>query len=306
MNDNKLPRQSRPYFLNYSASRKTPILNAFMFERDLPLGIMPYRRRRANDDFKVSLEPPNSDNEKVVIDLLSDLGGRAHDLEDAMTNFIERAVHYLAHHGELFFELLSDESGVKQLATLPPGRIVHVGRRYIQIIPKVDRNKDDPWAIYIPEKKIWHLTLPSELGSPAMHRKMIDGLNELSEPMPKFALEDTSLGSNSGYDFMNHRANIDMAIEQLTLRWGSIPSFNQIKGTSEYYYIFNRLRFSHAQALIREHIVEEFNRLLKRIGIEDSIKVVGLPLAEDILIAIDDLDAGKIGFDKALKLINLD
>jgi len=303
MNNDRLPRLSRPNFPYYLAARKNPVMYAFMFERDLPLGILPYRSR-ANDQFKIELDPYSSDTEEKLITLLEDIGGTGHDVEDVITNFVERITLYFAHYGEVFMELLSDDDGVKQVVTLPPAPIKHFLRRYAQIIPQADRQANDPERIYIPDEKMWHLKLPKELGSPKQHQKMIDNLNKLSEPMPKFALSDTTLGSDLGYDFMTHRTSLDIAVERQTYRWGSIPSLNQIRGTSEYYYMFNRLKFSRAQALIREHTIEELNKLLQQIGFGGTIKIEGLPLAREISNTIPKLSKGEVGFEEVVKLIN--
>ena len=91
---------------------------------------------------------------------------------------------------------------------------------------------------------------------------MLAELDRLSDPMPRFALEGKRLSADVGFDFAAHRHTMDVAGERATRRWGTIPSLQQIKGSTEYYFIARRLQFQHSQALLREHIVHELNGLL--------------------------------------------
>jgi hypothetical protein len=153
---------------------------------------------------------------------------------------------------------------------------------------------------------MWHLTLPKRLGSPRKHRKLIRKLNKLAEPMPKFALQDGDLGNKAKYDFMLHHKRKELAIEYVTKTWGSIPSLQQIKGTTEYYYIVHSLQFSYCQALIREHIIAELNDVLRRLGGKNPVKVEGLPIAKDIQDAINKMQKGEIGFKEAIDATKID
>jgi hypothetical protein len=234
-------------------------------------------------------------------------GYLGHDLSDTIIKFVQDSAQYLGAHGEMFFEIVDGDSNSngniltgKSLELLPMGKVIRIFNRYAQIVPIRDWKRGEPKAIFIPASKIWHLTLPKKLGSPRNHRRLIKRLNYLARPMPDFASKDGKLGNSVQYNFMLDHKRKDVAVEYLTRTWGSIPSLRQIKGTTEYYYIVHSLQFSYSQALIREHIIAELNNVLKRLGMRNTVKVEGLPLAKDILEAIHKMQSGEIGFAEAV------
>jgi hypothetical protein len=128
-------------------------------------------------------------------------------------------------------------------------------------------------------------------------------LNSLSEPMPEFVLADGKMGSSVNYDYSAHRFSKEVAVENATANWGSIRSLSRIKGTTEYYYVLNCLKATRSQAILREHILSELNKLLKRMGVNNQIKIEGLVKPAEISNAIKKLDKGEVGFSEALESI---
>lgn len=57
--------------------------------------------------------------------------------------------------------------------------------------------------------------------------------------------------------------------------------------------------------MLREHIVEEMNRLFVRLGIECELKVTGLPTPYDIMQTNSELLEGKISFGTASDRVRL-
>ncbi len=302
-----MSRISRAYFPSNTGSRSEEGPMAFMFTRDLPLGLMPLRSRRRDTAFTARLTTPNPQLEKQLNRFLQVRGYRGYNLADALTDFMHDTVQYLGAVGEMFFEIVDDDTGGgvlegKSLEQLPQGKVLQFYNKYAQIVPFKDWKRGEPKLIFIPAKNIWHLTLPRQLGSPRSHRALIRKLKKLSEPMPKFAIQDGGLGSSVQYDFMHHRKRKDIAVEYVTRDWGSIPSLRQIKGTTEYYYIVHSLQFSYCQALIREHIIKELNGVLARLDTGNTIEVEGLPSAKEIQQAIFDMQRGEIGFKEAIEV----
>jgi len=268
---------------------------------------MPFRSRRRGAAFNARLAQPNAQLETQIRSFLkvSDHGGHGgHDLEDTLIEFVHQATQYLGTYGEMYFEIVDDDSGGtvltgKSLEILPKGKILHFFGKFIQIVPFKDWG-EGARAIFIPTKNIWHLMLPKKLGPPRRHRSLIRKLNYLSKPVPDFATKDGKMGASAQYDFMLDHDRKEIAVEYLTKKWGSIPSLRQIKGTTEYYYIIHSLQFSYSQALIREHIIVELNSIVARLGTRNTIKVEGLPLAKDIKEAMNKLQKGEIGFEQAI------
>jgi hypothetical protein len=230
-------RLSRAYFPNKGRSEKEPVFYAFMFIRDIHTGIMPYRTG-GKYPFSVSLARKNQSLEKRL-NTFFDMGQyRGWSLDESIWETVETLSHYLSSFGEVYIEIVQDDKkpskdvADKKLAILPRGKIVKLLGYYIQCVPS---------------NRIWHIKLPKKLGSPRKHKKMLKMLNSLSEPMPEFVLEDGRLGSSVYYDFSAHRFSKELAVENATANWGSIRSLSQIKGTTEYYYILNRLKATRSQ-----------------------------------------------------------
>ncbi len=300
-------RLSRAYFSNAPHMAAAMGGNAFMFIRDLPLGIMPSMRRQA--DYSVHLEPPDKNREDWIVELLA-IGDRYHreGLGEAWAAFVEQVTGDIAYDGEAFFEIVSSTDGgvsTTSLVVLPSGEVREQPDAFVQVIPMADRG-DGPAEILIPRANIWHITIPSALGTPESHRKMIANLAALSSPMPDFALNSGNMGADDGFEFEANRHSMDIAIESVTRRWGTIPSLQQIKGTTEYFFIARRLQFAHAQALLREYVLREFNTLLARLDCSSQLVVNGVPTASQLAEALVKLERGEIGFTDAMASAKLD
>lgn len=302
-------RLSRAYFSNAPHKAAAMGGHAFMFIRDLPLGIMPSMRRRTN--YTVRLEPHDDHQEDGIVELLTigDRYRRGGGLGGTWAAFVEQVTGDIAFDGEAFFEIIhsTDDEAVPTttLVVLPSGEVRQRSDAYVQVIPAADQGNGPP-EIAIPRAKIWHLTIPEALGSPQSHRKMLADLAALSSPMPGFALDSGNLGADEGFDFGASRHANDIAIERVTQNWGTIPSLQQIKGTTEYFFIARRVQFAYAQALIREHILQEFNILLTRLNYTSQLVVDNLPTAGQLAETLTKLGQGEIGFTDAMNATKLD
>ncbi len=298
-----MPRLSRAYFPN--VERGNDEFYASIFTRDVHTGIMPFRNG-GKYPFKVSLSRKNKNLEKQLSEFLhiGQFGGWS--LEESLWDAVETLSQYLSTFGDVYLEIVhendKDEAGItgKKLEFLPLGKVFRLNSNYVQIVPLSDWKRGEKKFYLIPSSRIWQIKLPRKLGTPRQHRRMLKQLNALSEPMPNFALKDGTLGSSSKYDFTAHHRNKDIAVEQTTSTWGSIRSLSRIKGTTEYYYIVNRLQSSRSQALLREHLLSEINKLLKRLGVKNSVKTEGLKSSSEISEAIKKLEKGTISFSEAL------
>jgi hypothetical protein len=292
-------RISRAYFPSREGQLSPPGGNAFMFVRDVPLGIMP--SRHDDGDFAVSLDPPDPVVQERVIALLEIGQFSRHGLREALVDFVETLAQDIAFSGECYFEI-ADPHGAEEarrLLILPSGIIRHRGASYMQVVPQADRRAGEPAEIEIPAERIWHVTLPPALGSPEEHRALLRELERLGMPVPGFALEGERFGAEAGFDFATSRRAMDVAVERATRRWGTIPSFQRVKGTTEYYMFARRLQWNHAQALLREHIVAGLDGLLDRLGL-GRLDVRGLPSASEQALTIKRLQRGEISVEDAL------
>lgn len=299
-----MTRVSKGYFPNQKHSDGlSSAYYASLFIRDVHTGIMPYPRRN-NPSIEIKLARANANTESKVKDFLYVGHYSAWSLSDSISDSIENLAHYLASFGDVYLEIVDDDSSDntsgKTLDFIPRSKILRLFNHYIQIAPLSDWKGQKKFYV-IPAEKVWHLKLPRKLGTPRSHRRLLNRLKHLSDPTPKFTFEDGDLGGSAKYEFTTHHDKKELAVEQITAPWGSIPSLRQINHTTEYYYVIHSLRFSYSKALLREHILNEMNALLKKQGIKNSIKISGLSLADDINNSIEKLEKGEVSFDEALE-----
>ena len=303
----KMSRISKAYFPNHRPDDLSSQFYASIFIRDVHTGIMPYKHQR-NSNVVIELCKTN----KKLADRLKEFLYVGHysagwHLSETITDSIEAIAHYVVALGDEYFEIVdttdTHKDGLtdKKLERLPYGKIFKIFNKYIQLVPLSDWKRKEKKFYVIPADRIWHIKLPRKLGSPRSHRKLLKRLAKLSLPMPEFTQKDGDLGQSANYNFVLHHDKKELAVEQLMTKWGSIPSLNQLKHTTEYYYIVHNLQFSHSQALLREHILSEMNVLIKRLGIDNEVVMTGVGTSTDIAEAIKKLDKGEIGFSEALK-----
>ena len=303
MNPKTWPKRHARGHLPHAKSRKNDMQSmSFMFTRDLKQGIMPSRYGRETPDYKVELKNKDKALDKRLTTLLDVSRSPVNNLSEGVSEFIETCTMYMSYWGEVVFEILRDEKSgeAEKFDSLPPKTVKKILWQYIQFIPKQDIADDGKRFIRVPSEHIWRITMPSELGGVRKHRKMIRRLNELSNTTPQFTFEGLDFGSKDGFEFDYHHMSRDIAIEQCTHRFGTIPSFGQLKHTMEYYFIANRLQSALAKALLREHIVKELNALMARLDIDNELVVSGIPTAKDIRVIAEELQQGKVSFADAL------
>jgi hypothetical protein len=296
-------RISRAYFQDTDHPRPELSGKSFLLWRDLQNGMM--RLPGARGHVQVSLRSNDEHLEDWVVGLI-DIGAfERGSLAEAIPAFVEQVANHLGYDGEGFFEIVSGEGDGElpptMLAPLPSGVVRRRGTVFLQVLPAKDRLPGEPEAIRIPTARMWHIRLPSELGTPKQHRATLIALSR-QEPIPGFALQDGQLGAREGYEFAVHRRASDIATERSTRAWGTIPSLQQVAGTTQFYYIARQLQFLRSQALVREHVIAELNKLLVRLGASASIRVEGLPTAAVIAEYIAKLENGETSFTLALKV----
>jgi hypothetical protein len=280
--------------------------NEFIFTRDLPLGVMPISLRGGAERYRAYLEPADERSADLITRLL-DVGHYSpHDLPEAVREFVENATNYIGHQGEVIYEIAHtpesgrDPAGVRLLA-LPPGRVIRTPWAYYQFIPKADRKElGQGWAIRIPRAKVWRVTLPRNLGGARRHRRMLKSLRKWSSPTPSFMLQRNDMGQGAGYDFSAHRKACDIGTQRATRRWGTMPSFFRVEGTTEYFSFARSLAWKRSQAELRDHIVEELSSLLRRLGYSSRLVVEGVTSPDEIGEMMGKLQRGEVTVQEAM------
>ena len=179
-------------------------------------------------------------------------------------------------------------------------RLFHAFGRYIQIIPKADRDLWGKSYVIVPEEDIWDVAMPEVLGGYRGYRAILRRLARFQLLGPLFfQTELTRQGWPAHYDFQRHVREAEFFEAKTTARWGWHRRDYSQSNWTDFYMYYRILRFKWAQAVVREHIVNELNRLFARLRVEAKIVVKGLPTASEILAIQQRMSKGDISFLEA-------
>lgn len=297
---------------HFSQSRvsETGSFYSAIFIRDMSTEVMPFRDG-ATYPFTVSLSSKDKSLEKDLIAFLQSICmyGSAQFLDDVFHDAVEGIAQCLISDGEVYLEITSvdnkSQKGIqhKQLMFLPWDTIIHISRRYLQIVPIKGWEHGKKKYRVIPSDRIWHIKLPDILGTPREHRNTLKRLKSIPASIPNFVLDSGDFGRSVQYDSQVYRHDQIVAVEQITQKWGSILNHDLAEDATEYHDIVENLRAYYSKAVLREHIIAEMQILLIRMGIENHIRVDDLKSSADIAIAIRRLENGEIGFKEALEAV---
>ena len=293
-------RRSIPYFPDALPEPADRDPTAYMFVEDIGLGILP-------NGCEVRLEPAHEAQTIAAIFPTRDELFRER-FSERINDFIEESARSLAERGEFWYELVRPPAGMADptppfvLARLPPGKITPLPWWFIQHVPGPSRARAGRGYIAIPRRDTWHVTLPSELGTPREHRTLVRFLGSSLFP-PELALEAMRPGATTGYDFTVHRQAHQALVAAATRRWGWTGRGIWSEESSQYFMDYRAIRFRRAQVLIRTHIINEVNTLLEREGITARIIVEGLTTTDMIDTMLSRLREGTATTDEALNLL---
>jgi hypothetical protein len=280
--------------------------NEFIFTRDLPTGVMPIRGVKGAENYRAALDPPDDHVAEQIVRLLDVGRFSRRELSEALEEFVETTTRYLGYRGEVIYEIATvidrdTQMAELRLMPLPPGRVIRMPWAYYQVIPKADRKQlGKGWSVGIPRSKLWRVALPRRLGGVRRHRRMLKVLRRRSSPTPDFTLRRMDMGRGIGYDFSAHHKATLIGTERATRRWGTMPSFFRVEGTTEYFSFSRRLDFKRSQAELRDHILKALNSFLPRLDLRHRITVEGLVSPAKIGEMMSRLQAGDVTISEAL------
>lgn len=289
-----------------------------MLREDIHHRVMPIGHRTENwPDYRVTVEPFSEAASECFLTALS-VDERGYDLESVLRNFVWRAVDLILYQGEAFFELVFDADDEPKgflLAPLPPGQVNVFEGTVTQIIPRevqMARGLAQPF-IELPESDVLHFTFPDSLGGKAGITGLTAELEQLGgSVLPQFAEGDFAgmvreFGFNVGEEYRELRF---VALGRATARLGWNGRSLWDEKTTEFYKMYRTLKFSHSMCVLREHTVRCLNsflgaRVMRRVGLEGTLTVTGIPNSKDLEAKLGELLEGKLGFGDSLKYIYL-
>ncbi|SYZ71944.1 hypothetical protein TRIP_C20059 [Candidatus Zixiibacteriota bacterium] len=291
--------------------------NSHMLIEDIHTGIIPFSYDEYKSPNGVSLEPASEEVEQMICNALPSHYGRTDDLRGMVCGFVRYAAHVLAAYGKLDCEIVyyfADQERKKcmafELHHIPHGIVHHV----MGIPFYFDTSGEDVKKLSLFKRvrridpaRLILLDLPSELGSPRRHRRLIGNMARLGQSViPSFALEEMKQDKvEKVFDFMSYRKSYELWIASITMHLGWTARGTYRERSTEYFRLVRHLKMKRQMALLRIHIMARLNEALLKVGqvmgFNNQIRMEGLPTPEKYDELIVKLSKGELPFAEAWK-----
>ena len=274
--------------------------NTHMFREDIHSSIMPISGESNNfPEFNVKLIGQESENKKASL-ILKELAKypNYHNNTKLISDIVQNIAMYLSFNGWMTYEILYDNEKKKiRFSRFSTERLYKIYKWYIQVPPS-DIGDKKKFNI-LQKDNIWAIEIPSKLGGKKDFQQIINKLDKFDSLMPKFFQKDMS----QQYNHKEYRELNFIFNTKITLNWGWSLRDLDTDNKTEFYSFYQKLQFRWALAILREHIVKELNKLLKRLDINSKIIISGIPTPNEILEFKEEFLKGKQTFDDLLKFI---
>lgn len=272
-------------------------LDVNMFTEDVHLAIMPIGGRTYKQkDFAVEFQgkEPDCERAKGIVGELGEFD--RYDPTGMACDAVENIARYLAWEGQAVFEIIEHKDKI-YVNGFTPKNLFKLFNWYLQIIPPGDWDLWKRKFSFVNKGKVWKVEVPHELGGVRGYKKILKKLRRYNRLGPGFYRRDLERGILQGdFDLLKYVRDSEIYCNRVTRSWGwNRRDWGQEKCT-EFYSFYKMLSFKYAQALLREHILEEINRLLDRLEIKCKLIVTGLPTSGDISQIINDMREGELSF----------
>lgn len=277
--------------------------NVLMFVEDVQLLLMPIvGRPHKTTNFTVEIQGNREYVDSAIAILKSLTDYDRYSETELLSSVVEGIARQLAWNGRAVHEIVWDEDngGAYRLCSFTSRRLFHAFGRYIQIIPKADRNFWNKAIIIIPEKYVWDVAMPKVLGGYRGYRAILRRLARIQLHGPSFFRKELFQQRwPAYYDSQRYIREAKYVEAKITAQWGWTQRGISQSSCTEFYLFHRIIQFKWAQAVVREHIVNELNRLLRRLRVDAEIVVKGLPTASKILAIQRKMSKGDISFKEA-------
>lgn len=297
---NGIPRVAKRFA---SLSDGDPNAEVVMFVEDVQLGIMPIDNAASGFSVQLDGRPEQVQGAVAILESLCPGEYEGMSLKELVSTVVVHVAESLAWDGRAVYEI--DRIGRQGYGLLPEftsRRLFRAFGQYIQVVPRADRVMWKRAFFRIAARDVWDVRMPRELGGARGYRTMLNRLGQFGHLSPSFLLRKSKDGSwPKHYDFLRYVGETEFFVSLTTSRWGwNRREYSERNGT-EFYLLYRSLRFRWAQVVLREHIVGEINRLFPRLQVEAKIRMSGLPTAAEILGIRDQMQAGQISLESAVR-----
>jgi hypothetical protein len=278
-----------------------------MFIEDVSLAVMPIGgRTKKHKGFAVVLE-----GEKDTCEQARHLIGEIdtydrYDLTEMVCDAVNEMARHLAWEGCAVYEIIAADDSTTRLYSFTSKRLVRLPGWFLQVIPRKDWQLwKKKWTL-IPSSKIWYFEMPSALGGRSGHKRTLRKLRKFDHLAPRFWRQDLERGEQSkNFDFQQYVKTTEIYFRRVTKKWGWNRRDWSQQWSVEFFNFYKMITFRWAQAVLREHIIAEINRLFSRLGMACELRICGLPTSSEILQVRRELEEGTISFGKAAEAVSV-
>lgn len=277
-----------------------------MFVQDVHIAVMPLGGRFSSSrDYSVEIQggPEPSPQAIAILQSLTRFDSYGSiDMKELLSDSVNHIAHSLASCGRFVFEIIRDKENDEawRLYSFTDKRLPCVFGKYIQKVPKGDKEWLKQSYVRIPKEDIWAIAMPEVLGGYRGYRKMLKKLIRYTQIVPSFLMDEMSEQKWPAYfKTKDYQRMKELFIAQTTANWGWHMRSSGLKNWTEFYGMYRFITFDWAKACMREHIINELNQLFQRLNIKAEIVVKGLPTAQEILKTRKQMCEGKISFAEA-------
>jgi hypothetical protein len=276
-----------------------------MFDEDVRHRVVPIGGFRWNRDFGVVFEAEESERSRAIT-LLASLNPYERNRDDEVTSEAIRSIAaHMQETGIALFEILksTDELPSYGLTSFPSRFVFRLPGRFVQIIPSHARADAGKSFVFVPESKVWRVTIPKDLGSVRGWRRLKRGLQNCRQFPYRYQtwLEEKKLPP--GVDFSEAVRMDKQFLLRRTQTWGWLGRDNSVNHQTEFFVVYRTLSFEWANATLRDHIVTKLNSLFARLGIRAAMSLRGVLTPDEILSMRDHMISGEVDFEDVLKQI---
>ncbi|HEX5608953.1 MAG TPA: hypothetical protein VFX45_02535 [Solirubrobacterales bacterium] len=293
-----------------SLTRDQRSFESFIFLRDASEQILPtWERGPDRVRPEVRLVPETEDLTAWLVGLLDPFGEEWRDgLTELVSSFCDILASRLVLRGEAYLEIIPGEKKSDRpvgLVVLPGWIVYRVLGAYLQIVPKPDRPALNRRWTRIPSGRMHRIKLPSRLGSPRAHRRLVRRLDQIPNQPPDWAMEGWSVRAKpTHFDYDRFSRAQRLEVERLLARWGSM-TYGHTEGKTEYFQISRMLLNFRARAELRGAALDALNHLIAHTGSDARLECRGLPEPSDIDAGLVKLWTGELSLSEGLTIAGL-
>jgi hypothetical protein len=305
MTGNKKPIKERITFARFpsDAGAGRPALYSQMFIEDIHSGILGYDLREQGEKRRIRVEGDGPAAAAATSLCASLARGYVHG-GNVVESAVEAVALHLAWFGEALYEICNAGNKQASLESLLPFHIFRLPGAFVQWVPAQDR----VWAkgrryTVLPDRLAWVVQLPKGMGAPRSHKRLLARLTAVSASAPEFWNRDMSEGIfTPEFPFGDYNRMRTAYIARLTRSWGWNRRDSSHTYNTEFFFFYRGLQFRRSQARLRNHIVEEINRLLTRLGVKARLQPEGYPSPTEIGELMDRVRLGELNYVEAFRL----